>query len=61
MAKYKVIKDFRDLQDGGRLYEEGESFPKPANKKISKERIKELSTKGNAQKTAFIKEVKEQE
>ena len=44
--KYLVLKTFLDGQDSGKRYVKGETFPKPINKKISKERIKELQEKG---------------
>lgn len=44
--KYPVLKTFLDGQDNGKRYVEGETYPKPVNKKVSKERIKELQEKG---------------
>lgn len=57
--KYKVIEDFKDLQDNDKVYHEGEPFPKPANKKVSKKRIDELLSKENKLRTPVIKEIKE--
>ena len=61
MTKYKVVTDFHDSQDENRLYEQGNSYPKPVNKKISDERIEELSTKKNKHKKIFIEKVEEQD
>lgn len=61
MAKYEVVREFKDLQDGDKKYKVGKAFPSPANKKISDKRLKELSTKDNAAGYAVIKEVSEQE
>ena len=52
MAKYKVIKTFRDLEDKlktepkGRLYKQGDEFP-ATKRKISEERLEELATNKN--------------
>lgn len=61
MPKYTVVTDFKDLQDNKKLYKKGDRYPKPVNKKISKERLEELSTKNNAKNTIFISETEEQE
>lgn len=53
---YVVIHDFKDLEDKNKVYCAGETFPKPANKKISKERIDELSSKNNKIGKVLIKE-----
>lgn len=58
--KYKVIEDFTDLQDNNKVYYEGESFPKPANKKVSKKRIEELLSVKNKLGKPVIKEIKEE-
>lgn len=55
--KYEAIQDFKDLQDGGKVYLVGDSYPKPANKKIKKERIEELLSSDNKQGRPVIKEV----
>jgi hypothetical protein len=39
-VKYEAVEDFRDLQDGGKVYFAGDRYPNPVNKKISDERIK---------------------
>lgn len=61
MSKHTVIKRFRDLADKDKVYEVGDSYPTPANKKISKERIEELSGKGNKLGAPVIKKIEEQE
>lgn len=61
MAKYEVVNNFYDGDDKDKHYEKGDMFPKPANKKVSKERLEQLSTTKNDFGVAFIKEVKEDE
>lgn len=61
MAKYEVIHDFKDLQDKNKIYRAGDIYPNPANKKIKKERIKELSSDKNRQRKPLIKEIKEKQ
>lgn len=58
--KHVVVSQFKDLQDKNKVYEVEELYPKPANKKISAERLEELKTK-KSKKTGkpFIKEVEE--
>ncbi|ENH96725.1 hypothetical protein J416_09514 [Gracilibacillus halophilus YIM-C55.5] len=46
LAKYEVIEGFHDLEDN-KDYFEGDRFPKPANKKVSQERLDELSSSDN--------------
>lgn len=65
MAKketYVVVSDFKDLQDKNKIYHEGDVYPKPANKKVSDERLKELMTK-KSQRTGkpFIKKVEDEQ
>jgi hypothetical protein len=57
---YKVIKKFLDLKDGHRLYETGDSFPRPGLV-VSEERIKELSTGSNRRGIPLIEEVEDGE
>ena len=59
--KYIVLEYFEDLQDNNKPYNEGDTFPYPANKKVSKERIKELASKKNVRERPVIKEVEETE
>ena len=61
MSKYEVIHDFKDLEDKNKVYTVGSTFPNPANKKVSKERIKELSSSKNKIGKPLIKEISEQE
>ncbi|MBO1513262.1 hypothetical protein [Metabacillus bambusae] len=57
--KYTVIEGFADLQDKNKPYYVGDNYPKPANKKVSAERLEELSTTKNDAGRPFIKEVEE--
>lgn len=56
-----VIEDFTDLQDKEKVYRKGDVYPNPANKNISKERIKELTSSDNNIGRPVIEESKEQE
>lgn len=53
--KYIVASNFKDLEDGGKLYKKGDTFPQPANKKISKKRLDELLSKDNKAGKPVIK------
>lgn len=55
---YKVIHFFTDLQDNDFAYEVGDTFPRKG-KRVSKERLEELSSTQNKQNRALIEEVKE--
>ncbi|CDQ17942.1 hypothetical protein [Halobacillus karajensis] len=57
-AKYEVIESFRDLEED-KEYFKGDRFPKPANKRVSEERLKELSSESNKAKRPLIKKVEE--
>lgn len=59
--KFKVLHRFIDLQGKNRAYEEGDIFPKPANKKLTDERIEELTTNKNKRGKALIEEIKEEQ
>lgn len=59
--KYEVTEGFADLSDKNKPYYVGDTYPKPANKKVSAKRIEELSTNKNNAGRPFIKEVKEKE
>lgn len=61
MSKHTVIKRFRDLSDKDKVYEVGDAYPSPANKKISNERYEELLGKGNKLGAPVIKKNEEQE
>lgn len=56
-TSYEVIRDFTDLQDGNKVYRKGDTFPKPANKKIDSERLEGLLQGDNKQGRPVIKEV----
>lgn len=55
--KFVAVQDFKDLQDNGKVYLKGDSFPKPANKNVSDERLQELLSAVNNQNRSVIKEV----
>ncbi|OEK41307.1 hypothetical protein [Staphylococcus saprophyticus] len=57
--KYVVVKYFVDLEDKSKEYNVGDAYPKPANKKISQDRIAELSSSANRQNTPLIELVEE--
>ena len=52
---YKVITQFKDLQDKNRIYEVGDTFP-ATKRKVSKERLDELSGDSNKIGKPLIKE-----
>ncbi|VXC08292.1 conserved hypothetical protein [Bacillus sp. 349Y] len=56
-TSYEVIRDFTDLQDGNKVYRKGDTFPRPANKKIDEERLDGLLAGDNKQGRPVIKEV----
>lgn len=56
---YRVLHDFKDLQDKNKIYRTGDTYPTPANKKISDERIKELMSTNNRLGVQLIAEVQE--
>lgn len=56
-ATYQVIHDFKDLQDKNKIYRAGETYPTPANKKVSDKRLDELMSKNNRLGVAVIAEV----
>lgn len=58
--KYVVVHAFKDLQDKNKIYQVGEPYPKPANKKITAARLKQLTTKDNRLGEVLIEEVKEE-
>lgn len=53
--KYKVIKDFKDLQDNNHVYRVGQKYPRKGRAKA--ERVEELSTSQNRLNTPLIEEV----
>lgn len=58
---YNVIRDFKDLKDKNKIYKRGDSYPKPANKKVSDERIEQLTTKNNKQGRPVIEAIDEEQ
>lgn len=59
MARYRVICNFKDLQDGGRFYAVGDEYPREG-KKVSKKRLAELASDANRRKQPMIQEVAEE-
>lgn len=59
--KYEAIAAFKDGQDDNKQYHKGDRYPYPANKKVSAERLKELSSEKNKAGYPVIKEVEEKE
>ena len=55
--KYEVLHKFIDLDDKNKVYNVGDTYPKPANKKVSHERLLDLSTSDNKRGKALIKEI----
>lgn len=53
---YEVIKRFTDLQDGNHVYNVGDTYPREGYTP-SEERITELATDKNKQKTPLIAEI----
>jgi hypothetical protein len=58
MAKYRVIVNFKDLQDNGFFYKAGDEYPR-AGKRVSKKRLAELASDANRRKTPMIEEIAE--
>ena len=58
MAKYIVIERFEDRD--GKQYKADEVYPRPANKKVTKKRIEELTTNNNNVGRPFIRLEKEE-
>ena len=55
---YKVIEKFTDLQDNGRVYNVGDTFPH-VDAVVSEHRIKALSSCNNRRRKPLIEEVVE--
>lgn len=55
---YKVIVNFKDLQDGNYAYKVGDEFPRKG-KTASAERLKELSGSNNKRHTPLIADGKD--
>lgn len=60
-VRFEVIRDFKDLQDKNKIYRAGDSYPTPANKKITEKRLEQLKTKNNKNGIQYIREVAEAE
>lgn len=58
--KYIVIEKFKDLQDKDRIYEVGDKFP-ATKRKVSEERIAELSSTDNLIGKVLIELVEKKE
>lgn len=54
--KYEALFAFKDVEEG-KVYQKGERYPKPANKKVSEERLNELLSSENKLGKPVIKEV----
>lgn len=52
---YRVVKRFEDLQDGRRVYEVGDVYPRPGMK-VTDGRLEELSSNRNRRGVAVIAE-----
>lgn len=59
--KYIVVSPFKDLEDKGKVYQPDEVYPRPANKKIKDDRIKELLTKKSRTGKPFIKKAEDEQ
>lgn len=57
--KYIVVRNFTDLEDKNKKYKVDDPYPKPANKKVSEDRIRELSTSDNRQGKPLIQKLEE--
>ena len=56
---YKVVRDFRDLMDGGYFYHAGDSFPR-IGLGVDSDRLKELSTNENKSHCVLIQWVEDE-
>lgn len=41
MAQYRVVTNFKDLQDGGYFYTAGDTYPRD-NRKVTKKRLRRI-------------------
>jgi hypothetical protein len=55
--RFEVIENFIDSQDKRKKYKVGDSFPQPANKKISEERLTSLLSADNKLRRPVIREI----
>ena len=56
-VKYVVLRDFKDLKDGNKIYTVGDTFPHEESKKPTVKRINELKGNKNKHNTPIIKAV----
>ncbi|PGR01350.1 hypothetical protein [Priestia megaterium] len=56
-VKYIVLRDFKDLKDGDKIYTVGDTFPHEGSKKMTTKRINELKGSKNKHNAPIIKEV----
>ncbi|WEZ09581.1 hypothetical protein P5663_06990 [Priestia flexa] len=56
-VKYEALLKFKDLEDEGKVYDKGERYPQPTNKKVSEKRLNELLSSDNKLGKPVIKEV----
>lgn len=55
---YRVIRTFADLQDGKRLYQAGDTYPRPGLT-VTEKRLQALASSDNAAHMALIEYVEE--
>lgn len=53
--RYVVLHDFKDLEDNGTIYFEGDIYPRRAYTEVSEERAQELLSAANKRKKPLIK------
>lgn len=58
MARYRVLVNFKDLQDNGYFYAAGAEYPR-AGKRVGKKRLAELASDANRRKTPMIELIEE--
>lgn len=57
--RYKVVRRFKDMKHGGRIYEVGDVYPADGFKAPTKKRLEELAGGKNKYGQVFIEEVAE--
>ena len=57
---YKVVVDFKDLQDGAYEYKKGDTYPREG-KEVSQGRLIELSSSANKRGVVLIEEIEEEQ
>lgn len=58
VKSYIAVADFKDLEDGEKVYIKDDPYPKPTGTSVSAARIKELLGTKNKLKKVLIKEQK---